>query len=127
MQFIFKPVAQNTIIRPLAQAVCLIHGGETTKYTDPEDHKEKVITSFDVSYLHFETIIKGRKVLMGGNQVAFHAKHYPQKASIKAKINDVDVYIYPTTTVSAAMEQFHQKISKQNIQVIPPPSRQRDS
>ena len=127
MQFIFKPVAQNTIIRPLAQAVCLMHGGEKTAYIDPVDHKEKVITSFDVSYLHFEKMIKGRKVLMDGNQVAFHAKHYPQKTSIKAEINDVDVYIYPKTTVAAAMEQFNQKISKQNLRVVPNTSLQRDT
>ena len=93
MRFIFRPVAQNTIIRPMAQAVCLMHGGKETKYVDPTDGKEKVITSFDVSYLRLETMVKGRKFLMDGNQVAFHAEHYPQKASIRTEINDVDVYI----------------------------------
>ena len=127
MQFIFRPVAQNTIIRPMAQAVCLMHGGEETKYVDPTDGKEKVVTSFDGSYLHLESTVKGRKVLMDGNQVAFHAKHYPQKTSIKAEINDVDIYIYPTTTVEAAMEQFRRKINQQKALVIPNTSRQRDS
>ena len=90
------------------------------------DLKEKVITSLDVSYLCLETMVNGRKLLMDGNQVAFHAEHYPQKASIKAEINDVDVYIYPTSTVASAMKQFRRKISKQNSQVAPNASRQRD-
>ena len=118
MRFIFRPVAQNTIIRPMAQAVCLMHGGEETKYVDPTDGKEKVITSSDVSYLRLETMIKGRKFLMDGNQIAFHAKHYPHKASIKTEINDVDVYIYPTTTLASAMEQFRRKISQKNAQAV---------
>ena len=126
MRFIFRPVAQNTIIRPMAQAVCLMHGGKETKYVDPTDGKEKVITSFDVSYLRLETMVKGRKFLMDGNQVAFHAEHYPQKASIRTEINDVDVYIYPNTTVASAMEQFRRKISPKNSQVVLRASRQRD-
>ena len=41
MRFIFRPVAQNTIIRPMAQAVCLMHGGKETKYVDEDVEKRE--------------------------------------------------------------------------------------
>ena len=46
MNFIFRPVAQNTIIRPLAEAVCMMHGGEETPYVDPTDKKELLLTTY---------------------------------------------------------------------------------
>ena len=37
---IFDPVAQNTIIRPLAEAVCITHVGRMTTYIDIADRKK---------------------------------------------------------------------------------------
>ena len=113
MEFVFRPVAQNTIIRPVAQAVCLMHGGADTSYIDPTDNQKKVITSFDVSSLSLEAVINGRKVLMNGYDVTFHSAHYPQNSRIKAEINDVNVYIYHNTTVDEAMAQFYKKLYRQ--------------
>ena len=43
MTVIFDPVAQNTIVRPMAQAVCLAQGGKPVEYVDTSDQKKKVI------------------------------------------------------------------------------------
>lgn len=128
MEFVFRPVAQNTIIRPVAQAVCLMHGGDDTSYVDPTDNKEKVITSSDVASLCFDTRINGRKVQMYGYDVAFHSAHYPQNSRIRAEINDVNVYIYPKTTVKEAMNQFYKKLYRQQKRELARnSSRQRES
>ena len=37
MNVIFEPVAQNTIVRPMAQAISLARGGEMVEYIDTAD------------------------------------------------------------------------------------------
>lgn len=114
IQFTFQPVAQNTIIRPLAEAVCMMHGGETTPYTDPTDNREKYI-SYDLLHLitGLETKIHGQKEKITGNLVAFQAHHYPN-VHMQVKINDVTINIDQTTTVPEALAQFHKKLNQKN-------------
>ena len=115
MNFIFKPVAQNTIIRPLAEAVCMMRGGEDTLYTDPTDKKEKHITYDKLhSIIGLETTVNGRKQTVDGDLVAFQARHFPQKTHMKVEINDVFVLVTPATTVQEAMNQFHRKLRQKN-------------
>ena len=115
MNFVFRPVAQNTIIRPLAEAVCMMHGGEEIPYTDPTDKKEKRIT---FEHLHMisglEIITHGRKVPVSGDLIAFQARHDPEKTKLKVEINDVFVDIAPCTTVIGALGQFHRKLKLKN-------------
>ena len=127
MELIFRPVAQNTIIRPIAQAVCMMNGGQNTKYVDPTDKKEKVIVDSDVAYLSLEARINGHKVPMYGYDVVFHTSHFPDQSYIKAEINDVFVYIRRSTTVEAAMKQFRKKITRHNERLMRDSSRQREA
>ena len=114
IQFIFKPVAQNTIIRPLAEAICMMHGGQDTPYTDPTDKKEKCITYGNLhTIIGLETIVNGQKRRIEGNTIAFQARHYPE-ARMKVEINDVIVNVTPTTTVQEAFSQFRRKLHKKN-------------
>ncbi len=116
MNYIFRPVAQNTIIRPLAQAVCMMHGGEDTPYIDPTDKKEKCITYNNLHMIFgLEITVNGHKRSIDGNLVAFQARHCPE-ARMQVEINDVFVYVTPTTTVQEALAQFHRKLRQTPIQ-----------
>ena len=115
MNFIFKPVAQNTIIRPLAEAVCMMHGGSDTSYTDPTDKKVKYISYGNLhTIIGLETVNNGRKVRVNGDLIAFHAKNHPEKTHLKVEINDVLVCVTPRTTVAEALAQFHRKLHQKN-------------
>ena len=107
LKFIFTPVAQNTIIRPMAEAVCMVRGGETVTYVDTADHKEKKITSENLYFLTLQTSVNGKKVDIDGRTVAFQASHKP--AQIQVNVNDVTVMISPKTTVAEAMAQYKRK------------------
>lgn len=106
--FVFTPVAQNTIIRPLAQAVCMVRGGETVEYTDTADHQKKTIDSADLYFLNLETKINGRKVDIDGTTVSFQARYKP--ARIRVNVNDVVVIVSRKTTVQSAMDQYKRKM-----------------
>ena len=115
-QFIFTPVAQNTIIRPLAQAVCLARGGEDVSYVDTADHKTKVITSYDLSCLPLHILKKGKKVNVEGQMVAFRARY--EDISIRVNINDVFVTVTRNTTVDDSMAEFQRKIAAYNKKML---------
>ena len=126
MTVIFKPVAQNTIIRPLAQAVSLVRAGETVTYIDSADKKEKNVSYEDLFYLDLKTIIKGRQVPVEANLVTFWAKH--SSVQVLVLVNGVTVKVTSNTTVQQAMSQFHRKLSAQNrITEMIFPTRQRNS
>ena len=112
MKFIFSPVAQNTIIRPLAEAVCMVQGGQPVKYIDTADHKEKQITLQDLSFLSVDVRVNRRAMSMNGDQVAFQARHKP--IQIQVDINDIPVIISNKTTVEAAMAQYRRKFELKN-------------
>ena len=115
MNFIFRPVAQNTIIRPLAEAVCMMHGGDDTPYVDPTDKKEKCITYDKLgTIIGLETIVNGKNRPVNGDLVAFHAKHCPEKTTMKVEINDVFVNVTTATTVEGALSQFYRKLKQKN-------------
>jgi len=112
MTFIFEPAAQNTVIRPMAQAVCITHGGETTSYIGTADHKEKVITLSDLRHLMLHTTIKGQKLTLDGYEVASMARHTPLR--VRVDVNDVQILVSKETSVTQAMSNFHRKITTQN-------------
>ena len=111
-KFIFTPCAQNTIIRPIAQAICMAQGGKPVEYVDTADHKTKRITLEDLHFVNLQTSVNGRKVNIDGRMVAFQAQYNP--AQIQVNINDVAVMISPKTTVVEAMVQFKRKLHLQN-------------
>lgn len=114
MNYTFSPVAQNTIIRPLAEAVCMMHGGEDTPYIDPTDKKEKCITYGNLhTIIGLEVLVNGQKRRIEGNLVAFQARHCPN-ARMQVEINDVVVNVKPTTTVQEALNQFYKKLRQKN-------------
>ena len=115
-QFFFEPVAQNTIIRPLAQAVCLARGGEDVSYVDTADHKTKVITDYDLSSLPLYMRKKGKMVKVEGQLVAFRARH--EDISIHVLINDVFVIVTRQTTVNSAMAEFYRKMDAYNRKMM---------
>lgn len=114
MIYTFKPVAQNTTIRPLAEAVCMMHGGEDTSYIDPTDKKEKCITYDRLhSIIGLEVVVNGQNRRIDGNLIAFQTRHNPD-AKMHVEINDVVVNVTPTTTVQKAMAQFKRKYLQNN-------------
>ena len=115
-QFIFDPVAQNTIVRPLAQAVCMARGGEPVEYVDTSDHKTKVVTDSDISYLTLQVPRKGGNVNVNGTLVALRAMR--EDITIRANINDVSVFISRNTTVDGAMSEFQRKIAAYNRRMM---------
>ena len=106
---VFEPVAQNTVIRPMAQAVCMARGGESIPYIDTADHKEKIITLSDLHFLTLTTKIKGHNQLLDGHQVALAAKKTP--IQIRVDINDIQIFVSRNTTLTQAMADFYQKIN----------------
>ena len=115
-QFIFDPVAQNTVIRPLAQAVCMVRGGDDVQYVDTADHKTKTITAHDLYYLTLQLPKNGKKINVDGNLVAFRAQH--EDISIRVNVNDVFVIVSRGTTVDGAMAEFKNKITVHNKKMM---------
>lgn len=115
LKFVFKPVAQNTIIRPLAAAVSMARGGACVKYTDTADHKEKVVYSEDLYSLTLQTKINGHERNIDGRTVAFQAAYKP--AEIHVEINDLTVVVSPKTTVVSAMAQYREKFNQHYAQI----------
>ena len=112
MTVIFEPVAQNTIIRPMAQAVSLARGGKTVPYVDTADKKKKVVDEKDLAWLNLTTEIKGHQVPVKSDLVTFRAKHCP--VQVLVLVNDVTVKVTSKTTVQQAMDQFYRKFRVQN-------------
>ena len=106
--FIFRPCAQSTIIRPLAEAICMVHGGRPVKYTDPQDNKEKVIGLNQLFWINLETKLNGEEKNIDGRQVAFWARHNGP-IQLQVDINDIAVEISAKTTLKQAMAQYQQK------------------
>ena len=106
---VFRPVAQNTVIRPMAQAVCMAHGGEKIPYKDTTDHKEKEVNISDLHFLTLTTKINGHEQLLDGYRVALAAKQTP--IQIRVDVNDVQVFVSRDTTLAGAMADFYQKVN----------------
>ncbi len=113
MKFIFAPVAQNTIIRPMAQAVCLANGGVPVKYIDPVSHQEKEVTENDTSYLCIEGFVGERRTRISPHLIAFWSRH-DMPIQVQVNVNDVQVMVQNGTTIEQAMTQFYQKSEQQN-------------
>ena len=105
---IFEPPAQNTVIRPMAEAVCIAQAGQTIPYTDTADHKEKSISLSDLHGVTLRANIKGQQQRLDGYEVALRAKEMPVR--IRVDVNDVQVFISEKTTVTQAMNAFYRKI-----------------
>ena len=112
MKVVFTPCAQNTIIRPMAQAICLANGGKPVEYVDTADHKRKTVTLDQLHFLDLTTKVKGKDVDVEAGLVAIRAHHEP--VLVQVNVNDVEVMIDAKTTVDQAMTQFHQKLAGQN-------------
>ena len=111
-KFIFIPVAQNTIIHPLAQAVCIVQGGKPVRYIDTADHKEKEINPNNLYFINIKTTINDRKTNIDGRTLAFQVKH-GKPIQLHVEINDIDVVVSKETTVNEAMNQFRRKLALQ--------------
>ena len=110
MKVIFTPCAQNTIIRPMAQAICLANGGEPVEYVDTADHKRKTVTLDQLHFLDLKTKVKGKDVVVEADLVAIRAHHEP--VVVQVNVNDVEVMVDAKTTPDQAMAQFHQKYNQ---------------
>ena len=108
MTVIFRPVAQNTVIRPMAEAVCIAHGGETVTYTDTSDHKEKKVSLSDLRRLMLQS---NDEQILDAYQVALKARQTPVLVRVEA--NDVHVLVSKQTSLAQAMTIFKQKITKE--------------
>ena len=107
---IFRPVAQNTVVRPMAEAVCIAHGGETVPYTDTCDHKEKKVSLSDLHHLTIQSNDDDEQRL-DAYQVALKARQTPVLVRVEA--NDVKVLVSKQTTLAQAMAIFKQEIAKE--------------
>ena len=126
MTVVFEPVAQNTVIRPMAQAISLARGGEDVSYIDTADKKEKIACLENSRWLNLRTNVNGRWVPLEADLVAFKAN---QGISIRMRIlvNDVTVNVTRNTTVDQAMKQFRRKLAAQErLTTLPSMSRQRE-
>lgn len=112
MKVIFTPCAQNTIIRPLAQAICLANGGEPVEYIDTADHKKKTVSLEQLHFLNLEVKVKNKNVNVEAGLVALRARHEP--VQVQVNVNDVEVMVDAKTTPDQALAQFHQKY-KQSV------------
>ena len=108
---IFEPVAQNTIVRPMAQAISLARGGETVPYIDTADKKKKAVGMSDLSLMRLRAKIHGLETPMEANLVAFKARH--EGIQVRVLVNDVVVNITAETTLDQAMAQFRKKLARQ--------------
>ena len=130
MKVIFTPCAQNTIIRPMAQAICLANGGKPVEYVDTADNKRKTVTLDQLYFLDLKTKVKGKDVAVEADLVATHAHHEP--VQVQVNVNDVEVMIDAETTPEQAMAQFYQKFKqsacvarKKNIKSVSRPQNKR--
>ena len=112
MTVIFDPVAQNTIVRPMAQAISLARGGEPVAYIDTSDKKKKVVDENNLAWLDLKMEVKGRQVSVDSNLVTFRARHEP--IQVLVLVNDVTVRVTSKTTVQQAMAQFRRKYAALN-------------
>lgn len=108
MKVIFDPCAQNTIIRPMAQAICIARG-KPVEYEDPHSHEKKVITLNQLRFLDLTSVkVDNHNVNCDAYQVALIAQH-GEPVQVQVNVNDVKVMIDAKTTPDQAMAQFHQK------------------
>ena len=112
MKVVFDLCAQNTIIRPMAQAICMARGGMPVEYIDTADHKKKVIFMNNLRFLDVKVKEGHSEVNMTAYQVAQEARH--ETVQVQVNVNDVKVIVDAKTTVEQAMAQFHQKYAQQN-------------
>ena len=103
---IYNPVAQDTVTRPMAQAICLARGGEPVKYTNRG--QEKVLFWDEQMALEIgplERADNGEKV------TPKQAVQMARSGDIQVRVdaNDVQVLITRKTTVEQAIAQFKQK------------------
>ena len=121
---IFEPVAQNTVIRPMAEAICIVRGGDTIDYVDTATHEKKSIIFNDLSYLDVRKQDGDKWVNASAYQVALEARKIPTQ--VRVDVNDISVLITPETTLVQAMAQFKRKITVHNREMMQSsvPSRQ---
>lgn len=110
MKVIFTPCAQNTIVRPMAQAICLAKGGEPVSYEDTTDHQIKKVTLDQLSFLDLKTNVGHKNIDVEATLVALRAHHEP--VQVLVNVNDVEVMIDADTTVEQAMIQFRKKLDE---------------
>ena len=110
MKVIFTPCAQNTIIRPMAQAICLANGGKPVEYVDTADHQKKMVTLDQLHFLNLKAKVNAKNVDVEAGVVALWARHQP--IQVQVNVNDVEVMIDAKTTVDQAMAQFRKKLDK---------------
>ena len=111
MTVIFEPVAQNTIVRPMAQAISLARGGEWVSYIDTADKKKKGVNEESLTFLNLRTEVNGRQEPINVDLVTLLAKYRPVRVLVL--VNDVTVEVTSKTTVEQAMAQFHKKYAAQ--------------
>lgn len=109
-QFIFEPVAQNTVIYPFAQAISMTRGGRAVKYVDPVVQKEKVVGFDNLFFATLKTKIGGKMESVEAQEVALWARDRGP-IQIQVNINDVAVMVSDKTTLEQAMNEFKRQLN----------------
>ena len=107
IMFIYNPPAQDTVVQPLAEAVCLARGCQAVLYF--YRGQEGYATLNDQLALRVGMLQRadnGEKV--SPREVAQIAQNQP--IQIRVDVNDVHVIISAKTTVEQAMKQFKRKL-----------------
>ena len=115
IMFIYNPPAQDTVVRPLAEAACLARGGQAVLYF--HRGQEGYVTLNDQLAMRVGMLQRadnGEKV--GPREVAQIAQNQP--IQIRVDVNDVHVIISAKTTVEQAMKQFKRKLDYHFKRVI---------
>ena len=113
--FIYNPPAQDTVVKPLAEAICLARGGQTVLYSC--NGQEGFVTfndqlAFRVGML--KRADNGEEV--NPQQVALMAQKQPVR--IRVDVNDVHVMVSSETTIEQAMAQLRRKIDRYFEKVV---------
>ena len=105
--FIYNPPAQDTVVRPLAEAVCLARGGQAVLYFYRGQEGYVTLNEQLASRVGMlRRADNGEEV--NPRQVAQIAQNQP--IQIRVDVNDVHVIISARTTVEQAMKQFKRKL-----------------
>lgn len=109
---LFEPEAQDSIIHPIAQAVCIARGGLPTKYVDSVNKTQRYITIHDLHFLNLKVRSNGKYIPLNASQVILKAKEQPLK--IRLKINDVQLLISKNSDPQQVLKNFKRMLLKKH-------------
>ena len=107
---IFEPEAQDSIIYPIAQAVCIARGGIPTKYIDQVNKTKRYITIHNLHSLNLKVQSNGKYIPLNAYEVTLKAKEQPLK--IHLKINDIQILISKNSDPQQVLKKFKRTLLK---------------